>query len=122
MSRELTADVADFSQEELDSMASNGVTPEEVREFIRTSAPQNLDVAIGGILAIRSGQGQERNEPFKPADDAVGEYHVAGELAPVAEGVTKDVEAAVDVEGEGVLLDSQIAQAEDLISPPATET
>lgn len=53
-------------------MASNGVTANEVREFIRTSSPQAVNTAISGILAIRSGQGQERNEPFSPQGAPTG--------------------------------------------------
>ena len=99
--RELTHDVADFTQDELSMMASNGVTGDEVREFIRTSSPQCLDTVIGGINAIRSGQGQDRNEPF--AEQAAVEGHTE------TDGVTSHAVG-------------EIAQAEDLISPPATET
>lgn len=81
--RTLTHDVAEFNEGEIAMMASQGVTGNEVREFIRTSGPQSMATAIGGIQMLRNGQGQERNEPFAPADDAVGEYHVAGELADV---------------------------------------
>jgi hypothetical protein len=72
MSRTVTHDVAEFEQDELDLMASNGVTADEVREFIRTSSPQAVNTAISGILAIRSGQGQERNEPFSPQGAPTG--------------------------------------------------
>jgi len=66
MSRELTHDVENFTDEELALMASNGVTGDQVREFIRTSGPQTLETAIGGIHTVQEGRGQERNEPFAP--------------------------------------------------------
>lgn len=66
MSRVLTHDVEQFTDEELALMASNGVTGDQVREFIRTSGPQTLETAIGGIHTIQEGRGQERNEPFSP--------------------------------------------------------
>ena len=71
MSREITSDVEEFNDEELALMASNGVVGNEVREFIRTSGPQSVETAIGGIVMLRNGQGQERNEPFAPADESL---------------------------------------------------
>lgn len=62
--------VVDFTQEEIALLASNGVTGDEVREFLRTSGPQTLEAAIGGIQLLRSGQGQERNEPFQTQAEA----------------------------------------------------
>jgi len=102
--RELTHEVTEFTQEELALMASSGVTGDEVREFIRTSGPQTLEAAIGGIDVIRKEQGQERNEPFAPqpavegatetggvASHALGE--LAGEVAVVEEASTGVAEA-----------------------------
>jgi hypothetical protein len=78
MYRELTQDTVDFTQEELALMASNGVTGDEVREFIRTSSPQTLETAIGGIHMLRNGQGQERNEPFAPQGAVEGNTETGG--------------------------------------------
>ena len=68
--REIDMNVVDFTQEEIALLASNGVTGDEVREFLRTSGPQTLEAAIGGIQLLRSGQGQERNEPFQTQAEA----------------------------------------------------
>jgi hypothetical protein len=76
--RELSHDVAEFDQEEVALMASNGVVGDEVREFIRTSGPQTMEAAIGGIQLLRKGQGQERNEPFQTQAEA--DAQVSGDL------------------------------------------
>lgn len=62
MSRELTSDVEEFNAEELSLMATNGVTGNEVREFIRTSSPQTIEVAIGGIQMLRKQGSRSKTE------------------------------------------------------------
>lgn len=67
--REVVADGTHlFTEEEVALMAANGTSPDEVLEFVRTSGTQTLNAAIGGVVAIKAGAGQERNEPF--SDDA----------------------------------------------------
>jgi len=78
MSRIITSDVQEFTQEEIALLASNGVTGDQVREFIRTSSPQTLETAIGGIHMIQNGQGQERNEPFAPQGAVEGATETGG--------------------------------------------
>lgn len=60
----------DFTADELDLLKANNVTPEEVSEFVRTSGPQSIDAAIGGVTILKSGQGQVRNEPFQTQAEA----------------------------------------------------
>lgn len=66
----------EFSTEERDAIAAYSISVDTLREFLRTSGPQNLDVAIGGILAIKEGKGQERNEPFQSPEEPVIEEPV----------------------------------------------
>lgn len=60
----------EFSTEERDELAAHGIAVDTLREFLRTSGPQNLDVAIGGIKALEEKKGQERNEPFQTQEEA----------------------------------------------------
>ncbi|OGJ56791.1 hypothetical protein A2635_01060 [Candidatus Peribacteria bacterium RIFCSPHIGHO2_01_FULL_51_9] len=57
----------EFSQEELDLLKSNGVTPEEADKVL-TMFPQSLESALGYLAGLKKGQGQERTEPFTPMD------------------------------------------------------
>jgi len=52
------------TEEESKLLADNGMTLEEVVEFVKTSGVQTLNAAIGGVAVLKAGQGQERNEPF----------------------------------------------------------
>jgi len=93
--RELTHDVGQFNEEEIAMMASNGVTGDEVREFLRTSGPQTLGAAIGGIDILRKEQGQERNEPFAPQAAVEGATETGGvESHPIGEVVAEEAPAA----------------------------
>lgn len=83
--RELSHDVENFNEEELSLMVANNVSQEELREFLRTSGPQNLDAAIGGILMLRNGQGQERNEPFQTQAEADAQVSGEAPAVPAAE-------------------------------------
>lgn len=105
MSRTVTHDITEFEQDELALMASNGVTADEVREFIRTSSPQSVVTAINGINMIREGRGQERNEPFSPQSAPLtGSTETNGvESHPLSEEAKSE------------------ASSEDLTSPPAQE-
>ena len=58
-----------FTKEELDLIAVSGVSVEEVSKIIEMF-PQSLDTAIGAVVMLKKGMGQERNEPF------------SGEVAP----------------------------------------
>ena len=75
----------EFSTEERDAIAAYSISVDTLREFLRTSGPQNLDVAIGGILAIKEGKGQERNEPFV---EVVGEPEIV--VMPEASKLPED--------------------------------
>lgn len=57
----------EFSVAELELLNKNEVTPEEA-DAILTMFPQNLDTAIGHIVGLRAGRGQERSEPFTPPE------------------------------------------------------
>lgn len=50
--RELNADI-ELTSEEVEMLSANSVSVDELREFLRTSGPQNLDAAIGGIAMAR---------------------------------------------------------------------
>lgn len=60
----------EFTAEELSLMTTNGVTADEVKEFVRTSGKQTINTAIPGLKMVKAGQGQERNEPFVPTPEA----------------------------------------------------
>ncbi len=68
--REIEADGAEFSltAEELALLETNGVTVDELREFVRTSGKQTINAAIGGVSMLKKGEGQDRSEPFTPAE------------------------------------------------------
>lgn len=77
----------EYTQEELELIEKNGVTPEEVSK-VQAMFPQNVDTAIGAVLASKQGMGQDRNKPMQTQDQADADvsgasnaYHVAGELA-----------------------------------------
>ena len=59
-----------FNEQELALLEANGVSAEEASSVIEMF-PQNLDTAIGYIVGLKKGQGQERNEPFQKPE--VGE-------------------------------------------------
>ncbi len=60
-----------FNEVELALIAQNGVTPEEVSHVLEMF-PQNLDTAIGYIVGLKAGMGQERNEPFQAESPLTG--------------------------------------------------
>lgn len=69
--REVVADGTHlFTEEEVALMSQNGTSPDEVLEFVRTSGVQTLNAAIGGIVEVKKGEGQERNEPFSAPVEA----------------------------------------------------
>jgi len=57
----------EFTTEELNLIKQNGCTPEELITFVKNSSVQTITSAIGGVITIKAGRGQERNEPFRPA-------------------------------------------------------
>jgi hypothetical protein len=76
-----------FTDVELGLISANGLTPEEVSGVLEMF-PQSLDTAIGYVVGLKKGAGQERNKPMQTQDQADADvsgasnaYHVAGELA-----------------------------------------
>lgn len=59
-----------FSAEELDLIAANGSSVEEIEEFVRTSGKLTINGALGGIASKKSGHGQDRNEKFQTQAEA----------------------------------------------------
>lgn len=82
--REVVADGTHlFTKEEVKLMADNDTRPDEVLEFVRTSGIQTLNTAIGGVQALKKGEGQERNEPFQEQAEADAQVSESmGEATP----------------------------------------
>jgi hypothetical protein len=79
----------DFSESELKLIEASGVSAEKVSAFM-DMFPQNLDTAIGQLVGLEAGRGQERNEPFVPAAPV--------EVAPVEETPVEEVVPEVSVD------------------------
>lgn len=76
-----------FTEAELALIAHNGLEPQEVSDVLGMF-DQNLDTAIGHLVGLKAGAGQDRNKPMQTQDQADADvsgasnaYHVAGELA-----------------------------------------
>ena len=54
-----------FTPEEIAAIETNGLSQEEVEKVLEMF-PQSVDTAIGYIVGLKRGQGQERTEPFAP--------------------------------------------------------
>lgn len=72
----------EFSVEELELLNKHEITPEEADKVLEMF-PQELETAIGHIVGLRAGRGQERNEPFTPPETVPSE-----EAADPTAGVT----------------------------------
>ena len=59
-----------YSVEDINLIESNGLTIDEVDAQWKMFPDQNLDTVIGSVVGLKSGKGQERNEPFTPAEEA----------------------------------------------------
>ena len=76
----------EFTQDQLDLMAKNGVSPEDISSVLELF-PQSLETAIGYVVGFRSGKGQERNEPFQTQAEA--DAQVSAGAAPVVEALAE---------------------------------
>ena len=61
----------EYSQADVELLATNSVTQEEVNAFevLFPGENLNLDVIIGGINDLKAGRGQERNKPFTAPEE-----------------------------------------------------
>ena len=58
-----------YSLEDVKLMVSSGVELEAVDAHWKMFPDQNLDTAIGYLVGLKNGLGQERNEPFSATTD-----------------------------------------------------
>jgi hypothetical protein len=56
-----------FTDEELKLIADNGLEADDVAKVLEMF-PQELDTAIGHLVGLKEGKGQERNEGFTPPE------------------------------------------------------
>lgn len=66
-----------FTEEELAMIAQAGLTVEEVDQVL-TMFPQDVVTAVGHIVALKAGMGQERNKSFQ--DQAEANADVSGQV------------------------------------------
>lgn len=55
--------MSQFSEADLKLIEDSGCTPDEVGKIL-AMFPQSLETAIGHVVGLKKGMGQERNEPF----------------------------------------------------------
>ncbi len=80
-----------YSVEEVELIEKAGCSVREVDKQWAMFPDQNLDTAVGSVVGLKNGRGQERNEPFSPAE--------GGEAAPSEEA---PAEAPADAPAEEV--------------------
>ena len=56
----------ELTQSEIDQTVAAGVTLEELATQWDMFPEQNFETAVGSVVMLKNGQGQERNEPFAP--------------------------------------------------------
>ena len=91
-----------FNEEELKLLFTNGITTSEVQDMFAKFPDQTLNDAIGDIVMLRNGQGQERNEPFQT--QAQADAQVSAEVAaqPHVTEEHANLEVAEQVAKEGL--------------------
>lgn len=71
-----------WSQDELALLEKNGVTVKELAEhWVISNGEDTLNAAIGAVVMLKNGQGQERNMPFQTQEEA--DASVSGVSAPI---------------------------------------
>lgn len=60
-----------YSAEDISLIIGSGVTVESVDTYWKTFPDQDLSTAIGNVVGLKNGLGQERTEGYAPVEGAV---------------------------------------------------
>jgi len=78
--------MSQFSAEEVMILEGLKIEEAEVTKLLELHGQQDFVTVVGGVLAIRSGKGMDRNESFSPQAAVEGNTETNGVIsAPVAE-------------------------------------
>ena len=75
----------ELSPEEMSELAGSGVTSEELAKVWDLFPDQDFVTAVGAVVMLKKGQGQERNEPFQTQAEADAQVSGEAPALPAAE-------------------------------------